>query len=61
MAADRESNFDVHVFACAECPQVRSAFASGWKAYRIDDPEFDETPQSGSTVLAAPAASSGEA
>jgi hypothetical protein len=42
---DRESNFDVHVFACAECPRVSSAFAAGWRAYRTDDPELDEPPE----------------
>ena len=47
MAPERESSFDVHVFACVECPRVSSAFASGWKAYRIDDPELDEPPQLG--------------
>ena len=47
MAADREPNLDVHVIACVECPRVSSAFASGWKAYRIDDPELDEAPQLG--------------
>jgi hypothetical protein len=24
---------------------VSSAFATGWKAYRVDDPELDESPQ----------------
>ena len=37
-----DPSFNVHVFACMECPRVSSAFASGWKAYRIDDPERDE-------------------
>ena len=27
--------------------RVSSAFASGWRAYRIDDPELDERPQLG--------------
>jgi hypothetical protein len=40
-----EPNFDVHVFACVECPRVSST--SGWRAYRIDDPELDEPPQLG--------------
>jgi hypothetical protein len=30
------------VFGCVECPRVNNAFASGWKAYRADDPELDE-------------------
>lgn len=36
---------EVHVFGCAECPRVSSAFATGWKAYRVDDPQEDEAPQ----------------
>ena len=35
---------EVHVLACAECPQVSSATARGWRAYRVDDPELDEPP-----------------
>jgi hypothetical protein len=35
---------EVHVFGCAECPRVSSRFATGWKAYRVDDPELDEEP-----------------
>jgi hypothetical protein len=34
----------VHVFGCAECPRVSSAFATGWKAYRVDDPQDDGPP-----------------
>lgn len=35
----------VHVLACAECPRLSTATARGWKAYRTDDPETDETPE----------------
>lgn len=39
-----EVGSDVHILGCAECPRVSSAFATGWKAYRVDDPEEDEQP-----------------
>lgn len=42
MDSGQETTSDVHVFGCAECPRVSSAFATGWKAYRVDDPEEDE-------------------
>ena len=29
---------DVHVLACIECPRVSGALATGWRAYRVDDP-----------------------
>jgi hypothetical protein len=58
MTAEPEANFDVHVFACAESPRVSTAFASGWKAYRIDDPELDEPPQLAFTAQAVAAVSS---
>lgn len=35
---------DVHVLACIECPRVSGALATGWRAYRVDDPEFEEPP-----------------
>jgi hypothetical protein len=35
----------VHVLICTECPRVSSVSARGWKAYRVDDPEFDEPPR----------------
>jgi hypothetical protein len=35
---------DVHVLACVECPRVSSAHATGRRAYRVDDPELDESP-----------------
>jgi hypothetical protein len=35
---------DVHVLACVECPRVSTATATGWRAYRTDDPELDEPP-----------------
>ena len=35
----------MHVLACIECPRVSSAGARGWRAYRTDDPEFDEPPK----------------
>jgi hypothetical protein len=38
----REVESEVHVFGCAGCPRVSSAFATGWKAYRVDDPEEGE-------------------
>jgi hypothetical protein len=34
-----------HVLACVECPRVSSATARGWKAYRVEDQETDETPR----------------
>jgi hypothetical protein len=40
-----EVGAEVHVFGCAECPRVSSAFATGWKAYRVDDPEEDDPPE----------------
>lgn len=40
-----EVGSEVHIFGCAECPRVSSAFATGWRAYRVDDPEEDEPPR----------------
>lgn len=40
-----DRDHDVHVLACAECPRVSSITARGWKAYRADDPEYDEPPR----------------
>ena len=36
---------EVHIFGCAECPRVSSALATGWKAYRVDEPELNEPPR----------------
>jgi hypothetical protein len=33
---------EVHVLGCARCPRVSSAFATGWKAYRVEDRELGE-------------------
>jgi hypothetical protein len=40
-----EVGYEVHVLGCAECPRVSGALATGWKAYRVDDPERDELPK----------------
>lgn len=32
------------MLACSLCPRVSTAFARGWKAYRIDDPLRDRHP-----------------
>lgn len=39
-----EVGAEVHIFGCAECSHVSSAFATGWKAYRVDDPEDGNGP-----------------
>jgi len=45
MADRSETEREVHVLACAECPRVSTVTARGWKAYRSDDPETDEAPR----------------
>ena len=42
---DGGQTVEVHVLACVECPRVSTANARGWKAYRVDEPEFDEPPK----------------
>jgi hypothetical protein len=42
---DRGTTSEVHIFGCVACTRVSSAFATGWRAYRIDDPDEDESPR----------------
>ena len=45
MMERNEASQDVHVLACSECPRVSSVTARGWKAYRVDEPEYVEPPR----------------
>jgi hypothetical protein len=38
---------EVRVVACAECGCLSGLRWAGWRAYRVDDPEYDEQPMLG--------------
>jgi len=42
---EKETDYDVRVLACVECPRVSSVTARGWKAYGTDDPGGNERPE----------------
>ena len=37
----------IHVLTCAECGRRSGLRATGWRGYRVDDPEYDEEPAIG--------------
>lgn len=45
MADRSETTHEAHVLTCAECPRLSNLTATGWRAYRSDDPETNEPPQ----------------
>jgi hypothetical protein len=46
MGTDGMSGFmsALGVVACVECRRISDPEWSGWRAYRVDDPELDEPP-----------------
>jgi hypothetical protein len=43
-AVRMETDRDLWLLACAECPRLSVGAARGWRAYRSDDPDVDDEP-----------------
>jgi hypothetical protein len=42
--ASHRGNHTVVAVKCAQCGKLSSGYWLGWRAYRSDDPELDESP-----------------
>jgi hypothetical protein len=49
MATNETNRFTaaLGVVVCVECRRLSDRYWSGWRAYRVDDPELDEPPALG--------------